>query len=140
MRNIANERVDEPSMIGTEPALARHHDDLVAPVHLISGEEGVDRSLVSRMVLAVLLATSAVLIPGEAARILERPRTWSDVWPMLTRRRSRFAIDQLRLHPGSRRDSRQPSEHDARAAHGPALASPAQYPPLHAEAAFSSHL
>lgn len=36
--------------------------------------------LISRMLLAILLAAIAALIPGEGPRILDAPLTWSDLF------------------------------------------------------------
>jgi hypothetical protein len=56
-----------PSIDGASPAVGAVN---VHPRH---------ESLISRVLLAVVLAAIAALIPGEAAMILDGPLTWSDL-------------------------------------------------------------
>ena len=54
---------------------------------LIGGGSDTDQSLIPQLLLAVFLAAVAVLVPGEATRVLEIPRlAWSDVFSAVHRR------------------------------------------------------
>ncbi len=68
-------------MIGAESIPATHHGGVTATNYAISGEgTASEPSLISRVLLAMLLAAGAVLIPGEATRALETPLSWSDLF------------------------------------------------------------
>jgi len=71
------------SMVATEPALrtvqaVRARSGQTVPVDDLARRYA---RLISRLVLALLLAAVSVLIPGEATRFLEAPLDWWDLDP-----------------------------------------------------------
>jgi hypothetical protein len=72
-------------------------EDPSPPVGTVVCVQPRHQSLVSRVLLAVVLAAIAALIPGEAATILEGPLTWSDLFGGLS------TIERATGLPASRR-------------------------------------
>jgi hypothetical protein len=88
------------SMVATEPALrtvqaVRARSGQTAPVDDLARRYA---RLISRLVLALLLAAVSVLIPGEATRFLEAPLDWSDLAP-----KHRTSLTRMRCSATSRR-------------------------------------
>jgi hypothetical protein len=50
-------------------------------LHVLHSGRFFGGGMLSRAALAVIAAARALLIPGEAARLMQAELTWSDLWP-----------------------------------------------------------
>ena len=65
--------------------LSRRAALALAVLHVPHSGPSFSGGMLSRAVLALIAAARALLIPGEAARLMQAELTWSDLWPQRSR-------------------------------------------------------